>query len=439
MTTLTRVYAFVLMFSALAYSFWYNLLGPVGTSILLLAMAAITAALTPVWRSRLAGRTRSWRAQPWPLIAYAALGALSIVWSSWPLATAITWVMMALFTAHGILFARAFTREELLTTLERALGAILVLSLALEAWVALVLRHPILPNFSDAPEDPNPHWYWVRGNLFDDLLVGSRIQGIVGNANLLAVLCVLALIVFATRFARRAPHTGARVVLSVLALWLCVRSGSAAMFLTLAAVGAAALIVLLFRRFTGRRARTTLYAAAITIVVAVVAGLLIAKDSLLALLGRSSDITGRTEIWAKVLERAVDSPLIGHGFASPWLPWDSAFDGWIMDHGITVFHSHNMWIDGFLQLGALGILLLITIYATTLWRSWRLAISADAATRSMAPLLLVLVLLVQGLSESAPLMFWGWMLISGLYTFVMPCAAEEETVAADQLGSGSSR
>ena len=49
---------------------------------------------------------------------------------------------------------------------------------------------------------------------------------------------------------------------------------------------------------------------------------------------------------------------IGWGFATPWVPWDPAFDGWIIDHGVTVMQAHNMWVDVYLQLGLIGLVIM---------------------------------------------------------------------------------
>src|SRR5699024_2894417 len=121
----------------------------------------------------------------------------------------------------------------IIRALASAFKWILGLSLLLELWVVLVLRHPLLPNFADLPsEDIDPHWYWVRGNLFDD----GRIQGIVGNSNMLAMLCVLALIVLGVRlvaFSRWRTTTALWIVLALYLLW---RASSATAYLSAAAV-----------------------------------------------------------------------------------------------------------------------------------------------------------------------------------------------------------
>ena len=112
-----------------------------------------------------------------------------------------------------------------------------------------------------------------------------------------------------------------------------------------------------------------------------------------------------------MLERAAERPLIGWGFATPWVPWDPAFDGWIIDHGVTVMQAHNMWVDVFLQLGVIGLVLMGLIYLATTWRSWFFAVDRPRwdlredrpySPLTLLPTLTMAILLVQGLAESSP-------------------------------------
>ncbi len=82
---------------------------------------------------------------------------------------------------------------------------------------------PILPGFVVGEAD-DPIEYWSRNNLFE----GGRLQGIMGNANLLGPVALLAIIVFAIRFAAGAPRRGAaRSRGSVLSAYLFYRASSA--------------------------------------------------------------------------------------------------------------------------------------------------------------------------------------------------------------------
>ena len=79
----------------------------------------------------------------------------------------------------------------------------MALTLVFELWVSIFIGGPILPGFV-IPTEPadDPIVYWSRDNLFD----GGRIQGIMGNANLLGPVALLAIIVFSIRFAAWAPR-----------------------------------------------------------------------------------------------------------------------------------------------------------------------------------------------------------------------------------------
>ncbi|WOF24189.1 O-antigen ligase family protein [Microbacterium betulae] len=421
---LLRAYAVLVVFSALAHSFWYNLIGLAGAAVLL---GVITLATLAIWIPRLASSRRAerfpWRRLPWVTLGYVAFAALSIAWSAWPAVSVVTWLLLASVTLQGLFLADVLTWRELVRCLEIALRWVVGLSVALELWVSAVLRHPLLPNFSEAPEDPDPHWYWVRGNLLDGLLGGGRLQGAVGNSNLLGILCLLALVVFALRLADRAPSPAMRWIWTVVAAYLFVRAGSATALVAVVAVVGVLAAAVLMRRAERPDERSRLYALFTAIAAAGIVLVLVARDRLLELVGREGDLTGREGIWGAVFERAIERPVAGNGFASPWLPWDPAFDRWIVDHGITVFHAHNMWLDVFLQLGGVGVVLVAGAFAALVWRSWFFAVDrprwdirADRPYQAVAllPTLVVTMLLVQGLTESGPIMLWGWLLVTML-------------------------
>jgi len=418
-----RAYAAFVLFSGLAYSWWYNLLGAVGAVVLIGAVVLTSLA---IWVPRIARRGFAWQRLPWAALGYAALAAVSAAWSAWPGATVVTWVVLVAFALQGVFIADVLSWREIMRALEAALRWIIGGSIVFEAWVALVLDHPIMPNFFPIDGKPDPHWYWVRGNLFDSWLVGDRIQGIVGNANLLGMLAVIALIVFAARLrlavVERLPaeRIVARSLWLAAAAWMLLRAGSATSIVAGAVAGAVLLAALAMRRTTTPSGRTRVYAACTIVAGAGAATVALGYERIVALLGRDGGLTGRGEIWDEVLDRARDRPVFGHGFSSPWVPWDPAFDGWIVDHDITVFEAHNMWIDVFLQLGAVGVIAIAIVYGAAVWRAWFHAVDQPRGTGltmrphsplALVPLLVLWALLAQGLAESNPIMLWGWMLV----------------------------
>jgi O-antigen ligase len=413
-----RAYVILVLFVTFAHSAVYNLLGIVGAGALLGLFTLATLAIGIPQLARNRPQAFRWRRLPWAALGYTTLALISVAWSQWRGPTVLTWVLLAAVTVNGLFIAHVLTWHEIVRALSSAFKWILGLSLALELWVSLVIHGPLLPNFVTLPDgEIDPQWYWVRDNLFD----GGRIQGIVGNANLLAIISLFAIITFGVLFAARARWRTTLALWALLAAYFLFRTSSATALVCAAAAAVVLVVALLMRRASTPGARTRIYVVAIgTTVIGVVAVWLL-REPLLAILGRSSDLTGRSDrIWSKVLERAGEHPLFGNGFSSPWIPTDPAFDGWITDHGITVFHAHNMWLDVLLQLGVLGVVLMALAYVSLLWRSWFFAVDRPRwdleAARPFSPLTLLpilftVVLLVQGLSESTPIMLWGWMLL----------------------------
>ena len=415
---LLRGYVVLVLVAAFAHAAVYNLVGEIGAGIALAVLTLATLGIGVPMLARSRPHPFPWRRLPWVALGYVALALISVTWSHWPLPTVITWVLLAAVTVNALFIAYALSWHEIVRALASAFKWILALSVAIELWAVLVVHGPILPNFVTLPEgDIDPQWYWVRANLFD----GGRLQGILGNANLLAFVCLFAIIVFGIRFAARARWRTTLALWMLLAAYLFVRASSATAYACAAAAAIVLVAAVLVRRTTTPGGRRRVYLTFGGLVVALVAAVLILREPILELLGRTSDLTGRADlIWAAVLERAATSPIIGLGFSSPWIPSDPAFDGWITDHGITVFHAHNMWIDVLFQLGVIGLVLMAVAYLTLLWRAWFFAVDrprwdlrADRpySPLTLLPLLCTVVLLVQGLTESTPIMLWGWLLL----------------------------
>lgn len=410
---LLRGWCIFVIAAALAGTSWLMAFGVLGSTIVTAVTVVGSVLLWVVLRPAV-----HWQRLPWYAVLYVLWAIASLVWSAYPEATALTLLLLVSTTVQAMFVGSVLTWRELIRAVSSALKWILFLSLLFELWVSLVWGGPILPEFG-RPEKGvhyDPIVYWSRDNLID----GGRIQGLFGNANPLAYVALLAMIVFAVRFASRAPRRALLVVWFLLAGYLFVRAGSATA--TLAAVGVVVVLVtvLLMRRTKRPGERTRYYVVYAIVAVGGLTALWLLRDRLFTLLGRSADLTGREGIWAKVWEKAVERPAFGWGFSTPWVPTDPHFDGWIVDHGQTVMQAHNMWLDVFLQLGIVGLVFIGATMLAFVWRSWFFAVDRPrwdlVADRPYSPVTLVptlvaAILLVQGLAESAPLLGWGWFFV----------------------------
>ncbi|GAA2004096.1 O-antigen ligase family protein [Microbacterium ulmi] len=407
---LLRAWCIFVLFMALAGTAWINAFGEAVTAVIVIAGGMLSIGLWIVMRPPVNGRRL-----PWFALAYAAWAVLSLLWSAWPAVSAWTLLLLLITTLQALFVGSVLTWGELVKAVASALKWVLGLSLVFELWVSLFIGAPILPGFVVAKAS-DPIEYWSRDNLFD----GGRLQGIMGNANLLGPVALLAIVVFAIRYAARAPRRFMLILWIVFSAYLFLRASSATAYLAAVAVGVVLATVLLMRRARRPGERTKYYIAYAAVGAGGGLALVLFRDEIFTALGRSSDLTGRETIWAAVLERASQRPVAGWGFATPWVVADPAFDGWIIDHGQSVQQAHSMWIDAFLQLGAVGVTLLALAYLALIWRAWFFAIDrprwdlrADRpySPLSLLPTLVATILLVQGFSESGPLLLWGWMFL----------------------------
>ncbi len=407
-----RAWCVFVLFQALAGTALVHAFDESGAAAIAIGSAGFSLLLWFIVRPQV-----QWRRLPEFALAYVLWAGLSIFWSAWPQTTALTLLLLGITTVQALFVGSVLTWRELVRAIASGLKWVIALSVVFELFVSIFIQHAVMPGFAPVPEgDVDPIVYWSRNNLFD----GGRIQGIVGNANLLGPLCLLAIIVFAIRIAAGAPR---RVLLYIwigVATYLLIRAGSVTTYLAAAGVAVVLATILLMRRAKRPGQRTPYYIGYAVIGLGGAAALWLLHDRIFEALGRGSDLTGRTDIWATVLEKANERPWTGWGFATPWNPSDPAFDGWIIDHGQTVMQAHNMWIDVYLQLGIIGIVLIALTYLAFVWRAWFFAVDrpqwdlrADRPYSSMTllPSLVGAILLVQGFSESGPLLLWGWMFV----------------------------
>jgi O-antigen ligase len=367
-------------------------------------------------------RDRTWRigSLPYPLFAFLALATLSIAWSHYRGATALGLLVTWMTVVAAVATAIRYTWRELLDALAVALRIILGLSLLFELVVATFVRRPVLPLWVDYGKEADlpKLLYWSRNELFE-VFDGGRIQGIVGNSSLLAFLALLGVVVFALKLAERKGRGSGWVWLAVAgATILFTRSATISVALVAIAVVVAA--VLLVRRAQSSRDRAITYWYLAGFVATGVAIALVFGSQLLGVLGKSEDLTGRLGIWEKVIALAQERPAFGWGWVSYWVPWVDPFDHLVTRNGVLQLHAHNAWLDVWMQLGIVGLVVFGALVVSTVARAWLTATDRPQATPgkagkysvvSLLPILLLTALLVQSVAESRLLVEYGLFLL----------------------------
>lgn len=408
---LLRGWCIVVLFMALSGTAWIHAFGETATTVIAIGGGILSLAWWFVARPPV-----QWQRLPWFPLWYVLWAVLSLLWSEWPGASALTLLLLLITTLQAHFVGAVLTWREVVRAIASALKWVIGLSIVFELWVSIFVGVPVLPGFVPRTEPVDPILYWSRNNLFD----GGRIQGILGNANLLGAIALLAIIVFAIRYAARAPRRFMLLIWIALSAYLFFRAASATAYL---AAGAALLVlttVLLMRRARRPGERLKYYIAYAVVAIGGAVAVWLLRDAIFSTLGRDADLTGRETIWATVIEKASERPVTGWGFATPWVVADPNFEGWIIDHGQSVQQAHNMWIDVYFQLGVIGVILIALTYLAFVWRGWFFAVDRPRwdlvddrpySPLSLLPTLVASILLVQSLAESSPLLLWGWMFV----------------------------
>ena len=407
----------LILFTLMAGDAWRYTIGWTGFAILAGLLAAASIVILIVQRSR-------WNVGglPYPLIAFLVLTVLSLVWSFYPGATALGLAATWCTVIGGVAVAVAFSWDEILRGVGLALRLVLGMSLLFEFVVAAFIRRPVLPpvpepgiDYANLPEKIPLMLYWSRNELFQVFDAG-KIQGIVGNSTLLSFVALVGIIVFGIQLAGGLVRKRWGLLWLAIAIVSLAFSRSATNIIGLVAVIAVVIAVLLVRRATTPRALVTTYIGLIIVAAAGVGGALVFRAQVLTLLGKSSDLTNRTQIWHDVSALAQQRPVFGWGWVSYWVPWVKPFDTLAENNGIRQLHAHNAWIDVWFQLGIIGLIVFGALVVSTLSRSWLFAVDRPQLSpttlgrftaASLLPLLLLVALIVQSFAESRLLVEFG--------------------------------
>jgi O-antigen ligase len=128
-------------------------------------------------------------------------------------------------------------------------------------------------------------------------------------------------------------------------------------------------------------------------------GLWYNADSLLAVFGKNSTLTGRTDIWLATINQIREKPLLGSGYMATWLPTDAAtLEIWDQFRW-AIPNAHSAYLDVTLQLGLVGLGLLLTIIAVA-WHRAQACCKRGILPLGWFSLVLIAGALLYGVSET---------------------------------------
>jgi O-antigen ligase len=121
-------------------------------------------------------------------------------------------------------------------------------------------------------------------------------------------------------------------------------------------------------------------------------------------------MTHRTDIWESVASLIEQRSLEGWGFIGAWVPGVKPYEGLIVINGEKYYQAHNAYLDIWLQLGAVGLILFGILLTRVFVKTWRLGVHHSNALY-LWPLLILMTQLVRGITESRFLIGSAMMLL----------------------------
>lgn len=98
-------------------------------------------------------------------------------------------------------------------------------------------------------------------------------------------------------------------------------------------------------------------------------GLLVANiDEFLMLIGRDATLTGRDAVWSYVLSMILERPILGYGYSAFW-ETEPIFSYVTNTLNWSVTHAHNGYLEMWLELGVIGLGLMIAFLIVTVFRA----------------------------------------------------------------------
>lgn len=319
----------------------------------------------------------------WPILLLPALAMLSALWSPDPMLTLRRAFAFAGTIAFGLSLGTAFRFRATLGVITLSLALVMVLSIAL----TLIDPTKAVHQSNDAIQAVHAG-YW---------------RGIFAHRNTLgfwsAATIIMILLTDEETFGRSLPGLF-MTLCTVLAAGTCLIASGSSAGLAIVSLSAIFVFVLTATLRQPRRLQVMmiLFWACIGMLMILTFGELARFG--LQLLGRDSDLSGRTEIWTYILDllRASDKPL-GLGYFVGTLLLDQRLTAAMQVRSVN---AHNGFLEAFVYFGWTGLIIAIAVSLWLLCETLRLAGRMARYRRytGFAPAVIVFMALAHNMVES---------------------------------------
>ena len=299
----------------------------------------------------------------WPLLAVVALSVVSVAWSVDPEVTLRRSLALVSTTAFGFYLVCRFRPAEIVALLAQSFGAVAILSVV----VAVV---------------------WPDIGIMRGLHEGAW-RGVYAHKNTLGYVMIWATAVHYFHYRSERRHRWRKWLGIAIFVSLIVLSRSATALIVVATLP---ILVFVLRALCSEGKGYVAFGAALLLSVGL--GVVLLADSFgsaLDVIGRDYTLSGRVELWGLLWDRVQERFWLGYGYGAFWA---SATDTPEMIRrllGWDVIDPHNGFLDLWLSLGIVGLLLVLAPMGATFFIGLQQLRRGSDDTVPFLTLLLILV------------------------------------------------
>ena len=319
-----------------------NLPNPIPSALALLSFIIIPILIIKQWRSFVYVATRDL-----VLLLTVGTAVISVLWSTDLGNTLSSSRAIISTTAFGIYLATRYTPKEQLGLFACLFGIYTLLN---------IMAGVLLPSYG------LPYRVHDGG--------GTVLQGVAGHKNQLAAAMAMTTTLFLDIGIYSRKHRRIALIIAAIAFTVLLLSkgkGSLAVFIAMLC-----LLPLYKIAKVDYRLKTFFGICAFLIVVVIVAVTLINLEVIVVdFLGKDMNFSGRIPLWEYLISRGMEKPFLGYGYAAFWTnPTERLgveLNTWIAAVEATG-NSHSAYVELFLQLGFLGVSLVLLSFVTVFIR-----------------------------------------------------------------------
>jgi len=342
----------------------------------------------------------------WPILIYFFFCLLSVCWSDFPAVAFKRWIKAV---GDVVMILIVVTDDQPVAALSRLFSRTSFILLPLS--LLFIKYYPSLGSGYD-------EWTGARFNY--GVTLNKNMLGVITFVLLLgAVWRVLALLLSD----EMPPHRG-RILLAQgtsLALGIYLLAIANSVTSNVCFVIGTGLILATSLRFMRRHAAAVHVLVLLLLMTSSLVMLLGGGDSAAKALGRNSNLTGRTDIWAAVIPLA-PNPLVGAGFESFWLSKNVHERLAEAEPGLPLNEAHDGYIEVYLELGWVGLALI----ALLLIDGYRRSVKAFRRAPALGGLMIAYILtsMVYSLTEA------GFRMLDPIWIFFLLAVIGASAIAA---------